>query len=903
MPARFVGSRAARLRARCVRDSQLLSDVFAIGIVLLVLLASSCSGGSEKSVANANFRCSEAAQSVLCLQSCNLGCSETGCARTEIAQNERIFLTFSEDVDPNTVSTSSILFRTATGAEAVGELLVSGNRVEFVPTLSVSGGQTFYGFTNGETYIMTIVGGDDVPAVVRGTSGRAFGKTLTCTLTSRRGIIDYDESAPTATLVSPVTTQNVARDALIEIEFSELIDPTPFLNAVLSPVRFWVRGGVGNGNGGIECDPSSDRQPLAGSSFPSFDAARGTSTLSFVPSNLLPGNACVEIEMGSEIVDMSGRAALPQTFTFTTVAVPLQTTTMVEDFTTQEFLDRNASAATWSGGEARFATIGGDGRHGRFDLSLAVGPTFVAGIAVYELSCDSTIIPAQNTATGAAIPITDGRFYFTEFVVPADVRLRFVGSSPPIVTACGRIEIIGEVDVAGASHTELPLPGVGSLVPGQVGASGGAFGARGGKGGDQCNGAGTGGGAYSGQDGDDVLMVAGHAYATSRIGTGGRGSALFPASGLTAERLFNTAFGVTGAAACLNVVAGGGGGGSILPGQPGRVLSVNVPNPTTGGTPWLETFGPEAAAANAAQLLPYQGSAMRSSEHFLLGGAGGGGAASNTTYSIAALSLPRWAPGGGGGGGGGAIALRAGTAIRIAVSGRVVAAGGNTPDMDSILLTARAVPGGGGGGGSVMMQSAGDADIFGQLDVRGGIGGTYDRSIGVLPNGANIRTKGGDGGAGHVRLEAATANQSNLAASVVPSNGLVSVGAMLEQDGLVGCQSLFYSTELALGPLFDRYVIAALVDGVSMVFSDDPQVSTLAATLGGPLRAVFQAATIDLQTGEISEVKPWRQSVRSSLNQPGIASDQLNAFRFRLVVDHTFAQSVIVQRVEVVYRN
>lgn len=906
MPARFVGSRSCRLRARCERDSQLLSDVVTVLAVLFLVLMSACSGGSEKSVANANFRCGDATANAVCLQSCNLGCSETGCGRTEIAQNERIILNFSENVDPNTVSSSSILFRTASGTEAVGEFLVAGNRVEFVPTLAVTGGQTYYGFTNGETYVMTIVGGDDVPSVVRGTSGRPFGETLTCTLVSQLGIIDYDGLAPTAVMVSPAVVQNAPLDSIIELEFSELIDPTPFLNTVQSPVRFFVRAGVENSAGEIECDPNADRQPLAGSAFPTFDAARGTTTLSFVPSAPLPGNACVEVEMGAEVVDMSGRAALPETFSFTTLVQALEPGEVSEDFTTQEFFDRDTSAATWDGGQLAFAAIGGDGRHGKFDVSIAGEPTFVGGVAVYELDCDSTIIPKENTITGAAMPVTDGRFYFTEFVVPSGVRLRFVGSSPPVITASGRIEVQGEVDLRGASLASLPSPGLGSsLTPGQAGAVGAVFGGAGGKGGDQGDGLGTGGGAFDGEAGSDVTMVSGHAYVQSRLGTGGNGSTVYPTSGLTTERLFNTALGVNGGTPCLNVVAGGGGGGSAFAGEPGQVISVNVPNPATGGLPWLQTFGPEAPAAMAAQVLPYPaiGSSMPSSRHFLVGGAGGGGAASNTTFTVEALTLPRWAPGGGGAGGGGAIGLRAGGSLRIGSLGSVVASGGSTPDMLEIVMAARAVPGGGGGGGSVLLQSAGSVDMFGQVDVSGGIGGTFDRSVGILPNGAHIVSKAGDGSPGLVRLEAPSANAAALAAAVSPSNALLTTSSLQEQDGLVACQSLYYSTGLSLGPQYDRYEITALVDGVLMVFSDDPAVSTMSAISGAPLRASFQAATMDLATGEISDVKPWRSFVRSTPMQPGIASDQLNAFRFRLVVDRTFAQEVIVQRVVVIYRN
>ena len=375
MPVRSAASHRVRSRSRLAakpadrqRDPEIstgFSYCVCVLFLLFLLLMSACSGGSEKSTANANFRCNEEGADVLCLQSCNLGCSVTGCSRTEIAQNELIVLTFSEDVDPSTVSSSSIIFRTPTGAEAVGEFLVNGNRVEFVPALSTSGGQTFYGFQNGETYVMTIVGTDDVPAVVRGTSGRPFGQTLSCTLESRRGIIDYDDRPPSAKVVSPIASSGVPLDTVIELEFSELIDPTPFLNSSQTPVEFYVRPGVVDELGALVCDPNAARLPLAGSQFPTFDAAAGRTVLSFLPASDLPGNACVEIVVGAQVVDLSGRAAIPETFTFTTLQQPLEEGRVVEEFANADQLDRNQSAATWQGGEARFARLGGDGRHGR----------------------------------------------------------------------------------------------------------------------------------------------------------------------------------------------------------------------------------------------------------------------------------------------------------------------------------------------------------------------------------------------------------------------------------------------------------------------------------------------------------------------------------------------------------
>jgi hypothetical protein len=82
------------------------------------------------------------------------------------------------------------------------------------------------------------------------------------------------------------------------------------------------------------------------------------------------------------------------------------------------------------------------------------------------------------------------------------------------------------------------------------------------------------------------------------------------------------------------------------------------------------------------------------------------------------------------------------------------------------------------------------------------------------------------------------------------------------------------------------------------------------AGVGAPVRAFFQSANLDLQTGlpaplsgEVDPtIRPWRTSVLSTGNSTGIASDGLNGFRFALVVDHTLATTVTIDKVKVVYR-
>ncbi|MEO6594057.1 MAG: hypothetical protein ABIP94_04825, partial [Planctomycetota bacterium] len=122
-----------------------------------------------------------------------------------------------------------------------------------------------------------------------------------------------------------------------------------------------------------------------------------------------------------------------------------------------------------------------------------------------------------------------------------------------------------------------------------------------------------------------------------------------------------------------------------------------------------------------------------------------------------------------------------------------------------------------------------------------------------------------------------------------------------ERDQVVCCRSVFRSTGLSVGPEYVRYEIHAVVDGVPMVFSDDPAVANLPAQSGAPLRALFQGAQLDLTSAQVLEVGPWRPAARSTAAETGIASDGLNGYRFMLLVDRSVAQTVLVDKVVVVW--
>jgi hypothetical protein len=135
-----------------------------------------------------------------------------------------------------------------------------------------------------------------------------------------------------------------------------------------------------------------------------------------------------------------------------------------------------------------------------------------------------------------------------------------------------------------------------------------------------------------------------------------------------------------------------------------------------------------------------------------------------------------------------------------------------------------------------------------------------------------------------------------------PAAGADNVGVLDERDGVVVCGSRFYSTGQVFGPEFARYEIRGAIDGAPFVYSDDPAVSTIPAIEGAAVRVLFQAAQLDLSTGDVQQLGPWRQAVRSSGNITGIDADAFNGFRFKLFADFSLGANITVDEVVVVYR-
>ena len=844
-------------------------------LAALLLGCSSDGGGGASSVRPA--RCSVPG-STFCVTSCNLGCSAVGCQITDIAQNQPIVLEFSDTIDPTSVNASSLSLQTPNGESPVGDLSVTGNRIEFLPGIRRVAGLTTFGFRANETYILTLPGGVGEEQALRSTSGDSLGATLSCTLNVSRGIIDLDGQPPVGKLTAPTIRNKVPHNVTIVVDFSEIIDVQPFQGATTatSPILYRLRRTRRTPTGVLECDASQPARDLGGVPQAIVNTSERTTQVVLKPTIQLPGEICVEVEITPRVKDLSGKSAAKKVFFFITDESPARELEVVEAFGNDAQQDSELSSGVWGGGKAVPGRIGGDGRMGEFNIQDGNQ----VQLGVYEWSTDSQLIPGSRTRSGKNITVTDGVFYFSRFEVADGRTLRWVGSRAPQIFVRGAIDVDGTVS--------LNAPGIapyeGKLMLGQSGGGGVTGGGRGGTGGDLASGT-SAAANFSGQDGEDVALPAAHAYAARAVGTGGRGSSVYPTSGLNSAVTYN---GVSNTFSAM-IAAGGGGGGFAMAGTDGRVVKTS----NNSGE-----HGPNGVAGTRLNLFPIP-SGAGSRDHFLIPGSGGGGGGSHPFFSL--KPTVSWRSGGGGLGGGGAIMFRAGSDVRMSLTGAIEVRGGSGPSNPAPPPS----PGGGGSGGAVLIQCGGVPGFLGTLDASGGTGAfTVDTLIYF------VEVRGGNGGGGMLRLEVPQSSPSPaLLGNALPPATAENVGTLVDSDNFVGDQSKFYSTRQVFAPQFLRYELQVMENGNPVLYSDDPAWKPglnmgLANGPGLPVQFYVQGGEV-ASSGAVNPgtTGPWRIQVAQKPG-PGndLTDDNATGYRFQLIYDRSVTQNVEVTKVTVFFR-
>lgn len=857
-------------------------------VILFIVVAGCGSGGDEFGASSSQFRCSSGP---FCVLRCNLSCSSSGCVITDIAPNQTVEFVFSHPINPATVTNTSFSILTASGEAPNGSLLTSGSTVTFVPRISNVRGVTEFGFVAGETYTLTVSGGTQSQSI-RSVSGGALANTISCNLTVSRPLVDPNGAPPTATLLSPATLVGVQPGTTIVVGFDELIDTSPFQGATTatSPILYRLRRTVGSGAIRL-CDVTTAAVVLPGVPQVVINTSNSETPVqvSLKPTIPLPAGVCVEVEVTSRVTDLSGKPANQVTYQFITQDSGASVRSIVEDFSSSLKFDSDYSSGRWGNNEAIPGEVGEDGILGDFNVRNGVeGPP-----NVFTWNTDSPmLIPGNQTMTGQDITVSDGIFRFSRFRLQAGDTLRLQGANP------GRFIVRGSVDIEGTISASAPQVGFyqrSQISAGQPGGFGGVGGARGGAGGDAANGMGA-QPRFDGQSGEDIRLMAGHAYAGNAAGTGGAGSGQFPASGAESA-VTHTGFQNFYSA---QIAAGGGGGGGSVAGSPGRALRTTS-CPVLGIPPNCVELGPNSVGGGLFDLLPVPTGLPTTVDHFLVGGSGGGGGGSCPFWSARPMSGGRtlWWSGAAGGGGGGIVTFRVGGNLTMSTGASIEARGG---DCNTNALPPP-VPGGGGGGGTCFLQVGGAVSLGGLLDIGGGAGGVVNENL-IF----RVETRGGDGAPGFLYLESPSNLQPSALGNTIPVATTQNIGPLTDRDSTVGSQSVFYSTNRVFPPTFLRYELEVDDGGVTVLYSDDPNLagsSGIASGPGIPVRVLLQGGKVDPTTGVVNQstIGPWRAYAGSHLGNPSLNNDGATGLRFQIVFDRGVSSTAVVKKFSVIYRS
>ncbi len=862
-------------------------------------LIGACGGGSP-SAKTAAAGCTNGAG--LCITQCNLGCGPTGCGLTDIAVNQPLIFTFNQPVDKTTLNSDTLQLQTANGLKPVGSYFVQGNVVMFIPEVRSSGGKSQIGFKAQETYILTIPGRGKGLQTLESISGDPLEQTFTCDLNVTKGVVDFDNRAPTARLITPTQLTEVPVDSIIVVEFSEIVDTS---NLLLSPennaVKFKIAKKAPNGN----C--ASKDLPLPGTVQVAVDQVSQRTRLIFRPLANMPGGFCVRALVTSEVRDLSGKRASPVTFEFSTKAGQLSEGSIVEEFDhPQDTRDALRDGAIWKDGKVVPGRVGGSGILGDFDI-LAGGKVFDP-IGSYSKkiviwNTDGTKIPGTHTRTGRDIVVSDGVYEFASFVLDKKSHLRFIGSHPPVIKVSGKIDIKGTIDVSAPDGTYYQIKPT-RPVKAQKGSPGGPGGAKGGDGAQVpflADPKSKAIGKIDGSAGQTIALPAGHPLSGLVGSTGGKGSKGYPQPTASVKNLKGmeglvtfTAFGVIS----QQLGAGGGGGAFYTDGTGGKPIKNS-----SSANPKAADFGPASQGGKKVSLAPLFSSALPSRKLFQMGGAGGGGAGYNVSGSLA--NTYRWNPGHGGAGGGGSITLVAGGPIVLQSTGLILAEGGSAqgqirwenqakqiPAIDSITgkvsLTNpgyevsnfwNPLLGGAGSGGSVLLQSGGFLDLRGRISVRGGSNRRIEGNF------IGLDSESGKGGVGFIRAEANPKPNFKSFVSFDPPSQPDNAGLLrsTDQDKTSSAVTNWFFTKTLFPPTYLFYVIQAKIDGKLVTYSDNVSLGKRAQK-GEPITLYLQGAQLDPKTLlplPKSESR-WFEGVIDPLN-----TDGGNGIRFHMVMDRS----------------
>ena len=207
---------------------------------------------------------------------------------TNVAINTKVGATFSEGMDPLTITNVTFLLKeTVSGAAVAGTMSYSGVNAVFIPTANLA---------SNRGYTVTVKGG---ASGVKDLAGNAMVSDYVWSFTTAAAA---DNTAPTVTLVSPADlATGVAINSAVHVTFSKAMDPLTITNLTVT------LGGV--------------------PALVSYDGVTRIATLT--PSSNLAVNTTYTATVSTGVKDLAGNSmAANKVWSFTTAAAPVVTPTV-----------------------------------------------------------------------------------------------------------------------------------------------------------------------------------------------------------------------------------------------------------------------------------------------------------------------------------------------------------------------------------------------------------------------------------------------------------------------------------------------------------------------------------------------------------------------------------------------
>lgn len=418
-----------------------MTTILRTSLLLAAATLSSCGGGGSDSAAGAT-------SGDLDLEVCSLGCSGGTCSVRQIAVNSDLVFNFDGQIDPNTVSFTSIsLVNLTNGGTPTGKFLVNGSEVIFRPSYLDGQEGVSFGFEESSIYSLELKSEPGESFVVRTTTGRGNKTQLNCTFEAT-GIRDYVPGAPVVTVTPNEAEPPTSRAFQIVLEFNDLVRSSQLLNPDGSSPTITVNL-VSVDNMGVE-----SVSVLDGTFEFRSDVDARTSTFTFQPFGELPtgrnGTRWVRVDVANQVADLVGnRVVNAGEFIVPLPNTSGETGAVTETFATTAFLDELSSAPQiWEGTGFLDSSLnpatgvhagGGSGLFGSPDLDGFVFDTGTTGTpgSVYSELLDTHV------------EVDDGVIMLSGLDLGLGDTASATGTNPLRLYVRGSADLRGRLDLSG----------------------------------------------------------------------------------------------------------------------------------------------------------------------------------------------------------------------------------------------------------------------------------------------------------------------------------------------------------------------------------------------------------------------------------------------------------------------